>query len=84
MLREQRETDQEAKMPTRYTNGEWATLIAQIEKDVVVKKQLYPCPDVGSLAFTKTIDHTLLKLDTKAVQIDALCSEARVDQFAVS
>lgn len=31
----------------------------------------------------RTIDHTLLKLETRPVQVDDLCAEARVDGFAV-
>ena len=71
-------------MTTRYTNAEWAAIIEQTERELVVSEtKAYLAPDVGSPAFMKTIDHTLLKLDAKAVQIDALCSEARVDGFAV-
>lgn len=70
-------------MTTRYTNHEWATFIAEVDKEVVVSKEPYPCPEIGSPAFAKTIDHTLLKLDSRAVQFDALCAEARVNGFAV-
>jgi deoxyribose-phosphate aldolase len=72
-----------AKMTTRYTNEEWATFIIQVEKDVEVPDVDYPTPRLGSKAFAKTIDHTLLKLDAKQPQFDAVCSEARVDGFAV-
>ena len=70
-------------MTTRYTNDEWATIIGQVEKEIVVSQEPYPCPDIGSLAFAQTIDHTLLKLDVKEVQFDYLCAEARVDGYAV-
>lgn len=72
-----------AEMTTRYTNEEWTTFIAEVEQGIVVSQEPYPCPAVGSPAFAKTIDHTLLKLDAKAVQFDSLCAEARVDGFAV-
>lgn len=70
-------------MTTRYTNEEWTTFIAEVEQGIVVSQEPYPCPAIGSPAFAKTIDHTLLKLDAKAVQFDSLCAEARVDGFAV-
>lgn len=76
-------------MTTRYTNAEWSTFIADIERDLDQQSpshshRNYPIPELGSPAFASTIDHTLLKLDAKAVQIDALCAEARVEGFAVS
>jgi len=70
-------------MTTRYTDEEWVTFIEEVERDVVVAKEPYPYPKIGSREFAKTIDHTLLKLDAKSVQIDALCAEARVHEFAV-
>lgn len=42
----------------------------------------YRVPGLTDPAFTKTIDHTLLKLEAKANQIDDLCAEARVHGFA--
>ena len=74
-------------MTTRYTNTEWARFIAEVERDVVESHHHttpYPRPAIGSAVFARTIDHTLLKLETTAVQIDALCAEARVHGFAVS
>ena len=70
-------------MTARYTDAEWETFVAQIERVLVVPQEPYPCPEIGSPAFMRTIDHTLLKLDAKAVQVDDLCAEARVDGFAV-
>lgn len=35
-------------------------------------------------SISKTIDHTLLKLDATPEQIDTLCSEARQHELAVS
>lgn len=74
---------QPGSMTNRYTNGEWAAIIKQTEEAVVVSQEAYPCPEIGSTAFMKTIDHTLLKLEAKSPQFDDLCAEARVDGFAV-
>lgn len=71
-------------MPSRYTNGEWQAIIAQFERDLVVPLEPYPIPEIGSPAFMKTIDHSLLKLEARKCQFDDLCAEARVDDFAVS
>ena len=70
-------------MTARYTNAEWAAIIAKTEKEIVVSQNAYECPEIGSPAFMKTIDHTLLKLEARSVQFDDLCAEARVDGFAV-
>ncbi|KAK4950200.1 hypothetical protein LTR10_011179 [Elasticomyces elasticus] len=69
-------------MSTRYTDEEWAKFISEVEKDVVVSKEPYRCPSLGGPALAATIDHTLLKLDARAVQFDDLCAEARVNGFA--
>ncbi|KAK3061946.1 hypothetical protein LTR53_019586, partial [Teratosphaeriaceae sp. CCFEE 6253] len=69
-------------MTTRYTDDEWATFIGEVERDLVVSYEPYPCPDFDGPALAATIDHTLLKLDAKAIQFDALCAEARVECFA--
>ncbi|ORY19746.1 hypothetical protein BCR34DRAFT_551615 [Clohesyomyces aquaticus] len=69
-------------MTDRYTNQEWAVQIAETQKKVrVEEKEKYEAPVVGSPAFAETIDHTILKLDATASQIDALCSEARTEGF---
>ena len=70
-------------MTARYTDAEWAAIIEETERDLVIPQEPYPCPDVGSPALMRTIDHTLLKLETRPAQIDDLCAEARVDGFAV-
>lgn len=70
-------------MTARYTNAEWATIIQQTEQSLTISQEPYECPEVGSPAFMKTIDHTLLKLEARSVQFDDLCAEARVDGFAV-
>lgn len=71
-------------MTTRYTDEEWVSIIADIERDVHVLERVRTSPAVGSTAFAQTIDHTLLKLEATPKQIDELCAEARVGQFAVS
>lgn len=73
-------------MTTRYTDQEWASIIAATEAAVLpaVSEIAKAVPPVDSPAFAQTIDHTLLKLDATKAQIDSLCSEARVAGFAVS
>ena len=71
-------------MSIRYTNHEWETFIKQTESIIDVSTEPYLTPEIGSPAFLKTIDHTLLKLEARNVQFDELCAEARVDGFAVS
>lgn len=80
---ESHRTERTDSMTTRYTNADWAAIIEQTERELVISQEPYPCPDIGSAAFMKTIDHTLLKLEAKPVQFDELCSEARVNEFAV-
>lgn len=71
-------------MTSRYTDSEWQTFIDDIERDIEVSDKPYASSDVEPAVLMKTIDHTLLKLDTKSAQIDDLCAEARVNGFAVS
>ena len=71
-------------MTDRYTNAEWAAQIAETQKKVVVTKEKHSAPAIGSREFAETIDHTLLKLDATASQVDSLCSEARTEGFKVS
>lgn len=74
-------------MTDRYTNEEWAAQIEETQRKVKVeegKARTYEAPAIASTEFAKTIDHTLLKLDATAAQIDALCSEARTENFKVS
>lgn len=71
-------------MTVRYTNDEWARFFAEVEREIEVSHEPLPYPDAGSPAFAKTIDHTLLKLDSRPADFDALCAEARKDGFAVS
>lgn len=78
-------------MTGRYTNEEWAKQIAETQRKVLVEvqernngakgHQKYEAPKAASTEFAKTIDHTILKLDTKEAQIDSLCAEARVENF---
>jgi deoxyribose-phosphate aldolase len=59
-------------------------MIAETQKKVGTvdgKGKRYEVPKPGSREFAETIDHTLLKLDATASQIDALCSEARTEGF---
>ncbi|KAF2270783.1 aldolase [Lojkania enalia] len=76
-------------MTDRYTNEEWAAQIRETQRKVLGKSsgveeglvRKFECPKVGSREFAETIDHTVLKLDATAGQIDALCSEARTEGF---
>ncbi|EME86589.1 uncharacterized protein MYCFIDRAFT_56405 [Pseudocercospora fijiensis CIRAD86] len=70
-------------MTTRYTDEEWSKIIADVEKRIKVDESTkYSLPEIGSEDFTRTVDHTLLKLDAKSNQFDDLCAEARVNKFA--
>jgi len=68
---------------TRYTESEWRAMISDVARELQVYEQDY-CPDMDRIDIARTIDHTLLKLDTTPKQIDELCAEARVANFAVS
>ncbi|KXT10556.1 hypothetical protein AC579_8332 [Pseudocercospora musae] len=70
-------------MTTRYTDEEWSKIIADAEKRFKANgSKKYPIPEIGSEDFTRTVDHTLLKLDAKSNQFDDLCAEARINKFA--
>lgn len=78
-------------MTDRYTNEEWAKQIAETQRKVLAEVRergrdgergwVYQAPKAATVEFAKTIDHTILKLDTKEAQIDSLCAEARVENF---
>jgi len=71
-------------MTNRYTDAEWASIIATTVSAInntnssSSTKPVYPLPK----SIPATIDHTLLKLDATPAQIDNLCAEARVHGFA--
>lgn len=66
-------------MTNRYTDQEWASIItATVSAVNSSKRPVYPLPK----SIPGTIDHTLLKLDATPAQIDNLCAEARVHNFA--
>ncbi|KAH9826596.1 DeoC/LacD family aldolase [Teratosphaeria destructans] len=81
LARSEGEADDAEDMMTRYTDDEWASFISALDVKVEEGKK-YDRPHLGGKQFPKTIDHTLLKLDAKAVQIDEICSEALVEGFA--
>ncbi|KAI8938037.1 hypothetical protein NX059_005709 [Plenodomus lindquistii] len=80
-------------MTDRYTNAEWDAQIKETVKHVLNEVEsgeraakVYPGPRMrnGEEALTelsKTVDHTVLKLDATSTAIDALCSEARTEKF---
>ena len=69
-------------MTTRYTPQEWRAIISEVARELEVYEQDY-CPDIRKIDIARTIDHTLLKLDASPKQIDELCGEARIANFAV-
>lgn len=79
-------------MTDRYTNAEWAAQIKETQKMVlkeVEKRKVYEGPEMRNgrealKQLAKTIDHTVLKLDTTQSAVDGLCSEARTEDFKVS
>ncbi|CAF9925694.1 MAG: hypothetical protein ALECFALPRED_003203 [Alectoria fallacina] len=64
-------------MTTRYTQDEWLAIFDQAGQNPPSTPLGYNAPSVGTAAFAKTIDHTLLKLDATEKQVDTLCKEAR-------
>ena len=70
-------------MTRTHTNEEWQLIIDQAGQSLPKEPITYKTPTVGSEAFAKTIDHTLLKLDATEEQVDALCEEARKSDFKV-
>jgi len=69
-------------MTNRYTDQEWASIIATtvsaVKPNSSEKWPVYSLPK----SIPGTIDHTLLKLDATPAQIDNVCAEARVHGFA--
>lgn len=70
-------------MTTRYTLDEWLAIIAQTQRNLPNTRVEYKAPNLGTLEFAKSIDHTLLKIDATKEQIDKLCDEARRHDFKV-
>jgi len=70
-------------MTMETTQEEWAAIIDEAEQNVSSTSKVYKAPSIGSTAFAKTIDHTLLKLEATAEQIDTLCKEAVENDFKV-
>ncbi|KAF1941255.1 aldolase [Clathrospora elynae] len=80
-------------MTDRYTNEEWKAQIDETVRHVMKEvesgeraRKVYPGPRMrngeealGELA--RTMDHTVLKLDTTGVVVDGLCGEARTEGF---
>lgn len=70
-------------MTIRFTQDEWITVIEGADKNLPLSKTFYEAPDLGTEAFAKCIDHTLLKLNATKEQIDVLCEEAKKYNFKV-
>ena len=71
------------RMTMRFTQDEWINIIEGADKNLPVSRTLYKAPDLGTEAFAKCIDHTLLKLNATKDQIDSLCEEAKEYNFKV-
>ena len=71
-------------MTNRNTKDEWIAVIEQAEKGIPSTSTEYKAPGLGSEEFAKSIDHTLLKLESTQSQIDELCEEARRHNFKVN
>ena len=71
-------------MTNRNTQDEWLAVIEQAEKGIPSSFTEYKVPGPGSEEFAKSIDHTLLKLESTQSQIDELCEEARRHNFKVN
>lgn len=69
-------------MTTRYTQEEWLAIFDRAEQNSNTSTE-HKAPSVGTEAFAKTIDHTLLKLEATAEQVDTLCEGARRHNFKV-
>ena len=67
-----------------YTFEDWVTLFKQTERELPATQAVDKTPAIESATFAKWIDHTLLKLDATAVQIDSLCKEAISHGFKVT
>lgn len=70
-------------MTTRYTQDEWLAIIDQAEGDLPGVLAEYRAPTVGSAAFARTIDHTVLKFGTTQADVDRICAEAKKYNFKV-
>ena len=70
-------------MTTRYTQDEWLAIFDTAERNLSDARVDYKAPSVGTAAFAKTIDHTLLKLEATEKQVDTLCEEAIRHNFKV-
>lgn len=70
-------------MTNRYTHDEWLAIIDRAKDCFQSISVDYKAPSIGTEAFAKSIDHTLLKLDATKEHIDKLCEEARRHNFKV-
>ncbi|OQO00930.1 hypothetical protein B0A48_13619 [Cryoendolithus antarcticus] len=68
----------------RYTNAEWSDIISHAQSTILSKldNDAPPTKTTDLFSIAGAVDHTLLKLDATAAQVDSLCAEARVHNFA--
>ena len=70
-------------MAMNYSQDDWLALFNRAEQNLSSSPTQYKAPTVGTEAFAKTIDHTLLKLEATGEQVDDLCEEAKRFNFKV-
>lgn len=70
-------------MTTISTQDEWVAIFNEAEQNLPGTLPTQKAPTVGSAAFARTIDHTILKPGITQENIDSLCAEARKHMFKV-
>lgn len=70
-------------MTAKSTQDEWVAIFDDAEQTLPGISPVCRAPTIGSAAFARTIDHTILKLEASQEDIDRLCAEARKYVFKV-
>ena len=71
-------------MMANHTQEEWQAMFDEAERDLPSTDVVHIAPSVGTAAFRHSIDHTLLKTDATATQIDNLSVDAIRSDLKVS
>ena len=66
------------------SSEEWLAIFDEAERSLSIAPKEDEVKSIESIAFASAIDHTLLKPEATAVQIDRLCDEATKYKFKVS
>ena len=69
---------------TGHSLEEWLAIFDEAERSVSIAPKEDEVLVAGNIAFASAIDHTLLKVEATAAQIDRLCDEAIRYNFKVS